>query len=238
MRRVSFLWLTVALLVYPLTSSACDFGFESLASLNARTSDIFVGRVVESPSMRKADGSFATTRTTTIRFAVERRFRGASAVEIRLDALGPGGCLFPFLQGERYLVHARRVNGVLESGQTDRPMLIADAREALKYLEAKAANRPVVSFSGGLVLRGESVSTKAFTLKLEGKGGNYSFKLDRQLEMTIAPGEYKLWLEVSGKPVSERITVPLQSKRDSTVRDLRLNVGGVLSDAALVCDIE
>jgi hypothetical protein len=238
MRRVSFLWLAVALLIDPLTSSACDFPFESMASLNARASDIFVGRVVESPSMRKADGSFATTRTNTIRFAVERRFRGASAVEIRLGAFGPEGCEFPFLQGERYLVHARRVNGELRSNQSDRPMLTMDAHEALKYVEAKAANRPVVSFFGGLVLRGESVSTKAFTLKLEGKGGKYSFKLDRRLEMTIAPGEYKLWLEVSGKPVSERITVPLQSKRDSINRNLRLNVGGVLSDAALVFDLE
>jgi hypothetical protein len=240
MKRELFLWLAVGLMMSPVTASACIFGFQSIPSLNTSSSDIFIGRVVASPWTR--DGNLTTTRAGTVRFVVERRFRGAADAEITLDG-GLGNCVFPFLPGERYLVHAQRIDGVLQSGQPHRPMLIPDAAEVLKYLEAKAANRPVASFYGGLGLRNESVGPFDFTLKLEGKDDSYSFKLERhRFEMTLAPGEYRIWFEVGGRPVSEALTVELQPRRDPKVvepsRELRLNIGGVLLDAALVFSLE
>lgn len=235
MKRLSVLWAAVTLLVYPLTGAACDFSLTSLASLNASASDIFVGRVVVSPWARKADGSPTTTGADTLRFAVEKRFRGALGTEISLEKYGHG-CTFPFLQGERYLVHARRVNGVLGSDYPDRPMLISEAAVALKYLEERAANRPIVWVAGSVSLTDAKADplSSALTLELEGKGGRYQVKSPHgAFEIAVPPGEYKLWLEVNRKPVSDRITVELQSRRDAVMppRDLRLNVGGVLRDA-------
>jgi hypothetical protein len=225
-RHIARLIIAAIALTFPVAATACDWLFIPISGLYADASDVFVGKVVESPWKKGPDGEVVVTGNRSLRFSVERRFRGAETSEIALDV--SLSCGYPFLQDERYLVHATRVNGILEANYASRPMLLADAAEALKYLEAKAARRPIALLQGHINLKDRDgkhawiTSGTTLTVRLENSSGRFEIKTAyNPFEIVAPPGEYALWLEIGGKPVSERKTVRLleESRTNSTEID-------------------
>jgi hypothetical protein len=128
------------ILLVPTFALACDFPFRPLSELYEKADAVFVGKVIESP-WRQPSGSVVSTRSNVVRFAIERPIKGIQDKEITFLAAA-NSCSYAFLQGETYLVHSYRSNGRLETGQQNRPLLLANATEPLKYIDALLGGRP------------------------------------------------------------------------------------------------
>jgi hypothetical protein len=208
--------LVSLILLFPSLSLACDYPYMPSSELYEKASAIFVGKVVESPWKRTVDGTISTTGLRSVRFLVQRMFRGVVDAEVTIS--GFGDCTYPFLDGETYLVHAVQRNGKLDTGYPYRPLLLSDAVEALKYIEEAVANRTpglliVIPFLRGR--GGEAVAiaaTENLVVHLQGSsGGQFQERINptRQYEVVAPPGEYSVWLELNGQVVSDRKSVRL-----------------------------
>jgi hypothetical protein len=227
-RRISFMEMVrntravrvgVALvLTFAPLSWACDFAYSPSPVLYQRASAIFVGKVVESPWSRGKDGSTtaAPGKSLRVRFSVERKLRGSIGAEVRLSSQLTD-CSYPFIEGETYLVHASLRNGQWDSGSPDRPLLLSDAGEALKYIEGALRNRAPGLLFGYPLLRDRDGKTTsppvgaALSVHLEGKSGRFTAQINREqyFEIAAPPGDYSAWLDLNGKPISERKNVRL-----------------------------
>jgi hypothetical protein len=190
------------MLLFPTSASACDPVFVSFPELYKNATAIFTGKVVESPWKRDRDGKIVVTGRNSIRLRIERALRGAEKGEVTI-AYG-SDCTFTFLEDETYLVHAsRRQDGLLAADQSSRPLLLADAEEALKYVEAVVANRPLAVVWGGINVNGRVVlqDSNGRRTQKDVKPGLY--------EIVVAPGEYYVWIERDGKVISTRKMVRL-----------------------------
>jgi hypothetical protein len=187
------------LLSFSSPASACDAVYLSIPGLFADTSVTFIGKVIESPW--KPNGG--ATVTTVVRFSVERNLRRTPESEVTVPAFNP--CTYAFLEGETYLVHGRsNIDGTISTGYAWRPMLIRDAGEVLKYVEATLANRPVGVLSGPvpkMVVTLRLQSSTGIAIRTEVQTGFY--------EIVAPPGEYTAWLERDGNVIGERKTVRL-----------------------------
>lgn len=221
LRKARALWIGVAAFAvfFPIEASACDFSLPSSSSLYKDASAIFVGTVVESPWMRGADGKTVVTPgrpAPVVRFSVKRRFRGADAAEITMPSIR-SDCSYPFLQGETYLIHAFLYEGALEAGSPSRPLLLADAVEALKYIEGETNKRPQALLRAQVTLLKRDGTIAAIpstgnpSIHLNGASGRFQAKITsvQPCEIVVPPGEYRVWVEIGGKVVSERKTVRL-----------------------------
>jgi hypothetical protein len=194
--------LPALMLLFPPPASACDFGYISFPQLYKNATAIFIARAVESPWKRDRDGKVAVTGRNSIRLRIERLLRGTEKGEVTI-AHG-SDCTFTFLEGETYLVHAYRgKDGRLAADQPSRPLLLSDAEEALKYVEAAVANRTLGVVGGGINVNGRVVlqDRNGRRLQKDVKPGLY--------EIVVAPGEYTVWIERDGKIISTRRTVRL-----------------------------
>jgi hypothetical protein len=201
--------LPAFMFLFPLPALACDFGYISFPQLYENASAIFIGKVVESPWKQDGDGKVVITGRNSIRLRIERVLRGTEKGEVSI-AYG-SDCTFTFLEGEVYLVHATRMkDGRLAADQPSRPLLLADAEEALKYVEAAVANRApgvvwgAINVNGRLVLQDSS----ARRVQRDVKPGFY--------EIVVAPGEYTVWIERDGKVISTRKAVRLTAGNSVT----------------------
>src|SRR5262245_10188497 len=105
--------LVSLILLFPSLCWACDFSYMPSSELYEKASAIFVGKVVESPWKRTVDGTISITGRQSVRFAVQRMFRGVVGAEVTISEFSD--CTYPFLDGETYLVHAFQRNGKLDT---------------------------------------------------------------------------------------------------------------------------
>ena len=200
--RFLILALPALMLLHPPSASGCDFGYISFPQLYENASAIFIGKVVESPWKRNGDGKVVVTGRNLIRLRIERVLRGNEKGEVTIAQ--DSDCTFIFLEGEIYLVHASRQNdGRLTANQPSRPLLLADAEEALKYVEAAVANRTPGVVWGGMNIDGRVVlqGTDGRRIQRDVKPPHY--------EIVVAPGEYTVWIERDGQLISTRKMVRL-----------------------------
>jgi hypothetical protein len=189
--------LPALMLLFPPPASACDFGFVTFPQLYEHATAIFIGKAVESPWKRDRDGKVVVTGRRSIRLRIERVLRGTERGEVTIAS--GSDCTFPFLEGETYLVHASRgKDRLLSAGQPSRPFLLADAEEALKYVEAAVANRTPGVVWGGINVNGRVVLQESNGRRVQ-RDVNPGF-----YEIVVAPGEYTVWIERDGKVVSLR----------------------------------
>jgi hypothetical protein len=196
---------TAVFLAFSSAASACDFVHQSIPQLFANSPVIFIGKVVESPWKQSPNGSSELTGHTVVRLSVERTFRGI--VESVVAIPNVGDCTYAFLEGETYLVHANRIDDrTVITGYGFRPMPIGVAGEALKYIEATLANRPV----GVLEI---SAPKMDITLRLQGSTG-IAIRTEVQTgsyEIVAPAGEYTAWLEGrDGRILGDRKPVRLE----------------------------
>jgi hypothetical protein len=208
--------LVSLILLFPSLCLACDFSYMPSSELYEKASAIFVGKVVESPWKRTVDGTISITGRQSVRFSVQRMFRGVVGAEVTISEFSD--CTYPFLDGETYLVHAFQRNGKLDTGSPWRPLLLSDAIEALKYIEGALANRTPGLLYGILLLRGSDgeavaiASTENSVVHLQGSsGGRFQARINptQYYEVVAPPGEYSVWLELNGRVVSDRKSVRL-----------------------------
>lgn len=198
--------LSAAVLFLPSLCWACDYPYRPSTQLFADASVIFVGKVVVSPWKADSNGKVSPTGKTTLRFSVEKRLRGIEGSEVTIPPM-LSDCSYPFLEGATYLIHGVRTNGVVETGWQWRPLLIADATEALKYAEQAATGKAPGLLYGVLSLSGNPANA---TVRLEGRGGRFRVKAKGgYYEIVAPPGEYRAWVELGGKMISARATVEL-----------------------------
>lgn len=138
-----------------------------------------------------------------VRFRVERTWRGNAfgTIEVRTGN-GGGDCGYSFQRGSKYLVYARRFQGVLTTSICSRTKPLADAAEDLAYFETAfkpsvagtvfgraqrqgdgTAVRPIVGYTVTLVGEGKRWETAT------GPDGRYEFK-------AIPVGKYTTTLHV------------------------------------------
>jgi hypothetical protein len=204
--KKAHLALTAAVLLFPSLCWACDYPYRPSTQLFEDASVIFVGKVVESPWKTGADGKVSTTGKTTLRFSVEKKLRGIESREVTFPPM-KSDCSYPFLEGATYLIHGGRTNGVVETGWHWRPLLIAEATDALKYVEQAAAGKAPGVLYGVLSSGNPPVNA---TVQLEGRGGRFRVKAKGgYYEIVAPPGEYRAWVELNGKMVGARATVEL-----------------------------
>jgi hypothetical protein len=218
----------VAVVVYPAPASACDFGYRPLPELFEASTDVFVGTVTESVFARGADGQIAPRpggAALDFRFKVLARYKGAVGSEVVLS-FGLGDCLYPFVEGATYLVHAFVTSpGELASGQMSRPILISlDGRLpaprdnndpatywssdlAIAYAEARVRSRPhafimasVFGISGDIAVYAERVGGPTVTLRAPNTPSNL-------YEMVLAPGSYRFGVRQNGTQIGDAVTL-------------------------------
>jgi hypothetical protein len=209
-------------LTFPTPGLSCDFGYNSIPKLFRTADAVFIGKVIESPWKRTADGATATTGAKPpVRFLVERRLKatnGASlteGAEVKL-ASDLRSCVFAFLEGETYLIHAFRSGDQLDSGQPERPLLLSDATEALKYIEGSLNKRPLGVVQGRWFYirdrNGETSaipSTRKLTVHLQGATEHLqaTIRPEPYSEVAAPPGVYEVWLELDEKVVSAKKSI-------------------------------
>ena len=207
MRQAVQTSLVLILLMIPTLALACDYPYRASPELFESADAVFIGKVVESPWRGGRNGSTEVTGRRAVRFSVQKVFRGAPGNEVTLPE-STTSCTYPFLEGETYLVHSYRSALGLDTGQQLRPLLLADATEAIKYLEAIAANRAVGVLAGiapsNLTLRFRSAANGQ-GLQANVKAGYY--------EIAVPAGEYRAWLEQDGKVIGEPKSVRIVSRK-------------------------
>ena len=207
---------SVALLILlsiPSVSAACDFTLPSDAELYRRASIVFVGKVVESPWESAATGAPGAigNDVRVIRFAVQRQFRGQAVREIEIP-VSLTDCFYPYLKDETYLVHGLMQDGELIMGYPWRPLPLKEATDALKFVESASAQ---AFLSGTVRLRSPAglISSASHIPELfvhaEGAAGHGDSKVDHTYWLVLPPGEYDVWIERNGAPVTSRRTVRL-----------------------------
>jgi len=197
------------LLFFGLPSYACDPVFMPISELYEKADAVFVAKVIESSWTRLPDGTISSRYVSGVRVAIERSFRGVQDKEIQFPSVGD--CTYVLLEGERYLIHAYRNNGKLETGQAWRPLLIAEATEALKYIDSVLNNRPM-----GMLL---IPTASNLIVRLEGSGTRLEARVTPgNNEIAVPLGDYTVWLEREGKIVSETKKVTVSAKKTVSER--------------------
>ena len=204
------LFVALMLLLFSgLPAYACDPMFMPISELYEKADAVFVAKVIESSWKRLPDGTISSRYVSGVRVAIERSFRGVQDKEIQFPSAGD--CTYVFLEGERYLIHAYRNNGKLETGQAWRPLPIAEATEALKYIDSLLNNRPAG------MLRIPTASN--LIVRLEGSGTRLEARVTpANNEIAVPPGDYTIWLERDGKIVSETKRVTVTAKKTVSER--------------------
>jgi hypothetical protein len=187
----------------PSIGTACDFSYPPSTTLFERASDIFVGKVIESP-WRTVNGTIAVTGKSLVRFSIVRNLRGTTTSEATFNFRSD--CDFPFLEGETYLVHASRRDGKLETGQHWRPLLLRDAAEPLKYIEGALAKRALGILYGIAVVANLPSTSSSVSVHLQRNNDSFQATINpsQYYEVAAPPGEYSVWLEVDGIRVGQR----------------------------------
>jgi len=180
-----------------------------ISELYEKADAVFVAKVIESSWTRLPDGTISSRYVSGVRVAIERSFRGVQDKEIQFPSVGD--CTYVLLEGERYLIHAYRNNGKLETGQAWRPLLIAEATEALKYIDSVLNNRPM-----GMLL---IPTASNLIVRLEGSGTRLEARVTPgNNEIAVPLGDYTVWLEREGKIVSETKKVTVSAKKTVSER--------------------
>ena len=194
--------------LFPPTASACDPVFMSFPQLYENATAIFIAKVVESPWKEDRDGKVVVTGRLSIRLRIQTVLRGTEKGEVPI-AYG-SDCTFTFLEGETYLVHAFRGKDGLTADQPSRPLPLADAEEALKYVEAAVANRTPGVVWGGINVTGRVAlqDSNGRRVQRDVKPGTY--------EIVVAPGEYTVWIERDSKVISSRRAVHVTAGKSVT----------------------
>jgi hypothetical protein len=153
-------------------------------------------------------------------FSVAKVYRGS--LKQRAVVSGDGtDCDWNFVKGETYLVYATEHAGVLLTHECTRTRALAEAGEDVRYLDNLAAHRPQVLVYGD-VFRGMrepdgSLARYALSERLEvvatSNRGRQSVTTDQwgPYQIVLAPGEYELWVERRGQPVTKRQKLRLRA---------------------------
>lgn len=244
MKLAVLLTALASLFALPTSALACSCaGPVSTSRLAAGATAVFVGKVLDiqrlpaapaPPPITNADGSVTVflapySLAARIRVSVERSFKGTTSAEIIISNSG-GTCDYPFVPGTTYLIFASTDRSGFTAEKCSRPLPLAEATEAVKYLEGVQANRPqallyglalrqVRDSGGNLVL--QSDSGEKFFVRAETPGRSFTVQTNGagEFEIVVPPGEYRIWLELNGQAVSEPQSVRV-STEDSRPRTL------------------
>jgi len=107
--------------LWPSSAWACDWPPKDVAERFERATDVFVGRVVESPWGR---GGVKSSPTFEVRLAVQTRYKGATLSDVTV--MPDGDCTFPFVEGESYVVFGSTRLGRFAAATPDEPLLMAE----------------------------------------------------------------------------------------------------------------
>jgi hypothetical protein len=144
-------------------------------------------------------------------FSVSKAYRGA--LEQRAVVSGDGtNCDIPFAKGVTYLVYAQEHAGALLTHKCTRTRPLSNAGEDVRYLDNLTTGRPQALVYGD-VFRGikqpdGSAARQALFEPLEvvavSARGRRSVVTDQwgPYQIVLAPGDYELWVERRGKPVT------------------------------------
>ena len=204
--------ICVAALCYPSSAWACDWPPKDGAERFERATDVFVGRVVESPWGR---GGVKSSPTFEVRLAVQTRYKGATLSDVTV--MPDGDCTFPFVEGESYVVFGSTRLGRFAAATPDEPLLMsdnADARTkqeralAIQYAEARTAGQAVALLQGTVEITQAAPVLEEVRVHVEGSvqsgsaelvyaaPGLYSYGL------VLPPGDYRSWVERDGVRIS------------------------------------
>ena len=190
---------------------ACDCMFGGLSPCQEywRADAVFVGAVVGESRLAVDEGSYKHT-LRLVRLAVEQPLRGVEGAEAEVaTGLGDSDCGYPFRQGARYVVYARRdaKDGRLRTSICARTRQLAEADEDLTYARGLGAAAPTGTVFGQVFRRNyewkegeppfKPVADAQVTV--EGAGASRDLKTDSRGRFRVeglAPGDYKVALKV------------------------------------------
>ena len=238
MRALRFLapLLVVAALSLALArdASACTCGTPGPPCQGAFQADaVFsctAASVVALPDERPSPpGTFRPPRAIRVSFVGVTGFLGIRDASIDIMTAGDGAaCGYTFLQGERYLVYARRADdGALVVSLCSRTRPLADAADDLRFLEALPSAKNARARVYGSITHVErdfatgdeqlSEPARDVLVTASSAAGAFEARSDGQgrYELSLPPGEY----ELSPSP-PPGFSAPLQAQR-ITLRDAR-----------------
>ena len=204
--RVAFAFLIVVATSFfaPAPADACScVGGIPLCETFWKTSAVFVGEVASITPTAPADptqpsGLFARRR---VRFTVEKTYRGDVGREVEVfTGMGGGDCGFNFIRGRKYLVFAHAFEGRMTTGICSPTRLLADADEALAYLNQASSSSQGGRIFGAAVFRRRDGQEPAAEHKvvLRGPAREWTATTDKagKFEFTGVPaGQYQIELQ-------------------------------------------
>ena len=235
-RCVRFGLVAAVTLWRPPSAEACSCSGTVPRSVAAgRAELVFVGTVARidrpSPTVlrhQNADGSvtvgFNPSSRVFVLFDVEHAFKGPAPEQIVVtDNLG-SSCGVGFKTGETWLVYGREsVDGVTPI-ECSRTRLVSEAEQDLLYLRNAEAQRLQGIVYGNVTRRRDGPSGLALyalfePLQVTAANATNQFvtTTDRwgPFELVLPPGDYQVWVERAGEPVSPRSAVHVEHGEDT-----------------------
>lgn len=224
-------FVAAGLLATPAVAHACscDVGSPSVAF---QASDVvFVGTVarIDRPALvtqQHPDGSIGAGSPGGPSFAtfdVLRVFRGRSERQFVMT-LDETSCGKPFKTGQVWLVYALERDGTIRTKECAPTRLRDEAAQDLEYLEGRASQRPQGTVFGLVVRRGVGPDGKAAlknpmqALDVVAVSGGRRFLAKStnggEFALALPPGEYELFVEREGKPLSSMQGVRIEADVD------------------------
>lgn len=197
-----------------------------------------VRRIAAAPEHQPAIGE-----PLLVEFVVEAAFRGIEGPIATVVAENSNGmnCGFTFLEGERYLVYAHRMEGSggLYASRCSRTRLFAEADEDLRFLQTLSGSVPSQArISGTVVHREEDMATHevvdhgpvtGVTVTASGGGARHTARTNvlGEYELSVPPGTYNLSVAPGGALFNDEQTkVELRNARACHVANFNVVLDG------------
>jgi hypothetical protein len=219
--------IVVGLMVAPAAEAcSCGGGPVSASSRVQASAAVFVGRVVSinrpAPISEAKGAGFSVAlrhHPAQLRFLVTMALKSSIGTDVTL--VSNDSCDFEGVEGQEYLVHALEIKGVLRAPKCSAAMIkpVVEAREDLKFLRNWRAGIPQAVVYGALLQRSvgrDGRPALVTPIVAEGANGRYMAAAPTSGEymLVLAPGDYALWAESKGVPVSEVQRVSLIDGQD------------------------
>ena len=233
--RIAFtvLILGVAALASPSPAEACSCIGPGPSSTAVQQADlVFTGVVtrIDGPKPRSvvnADGSVSlgwTSEPPVTAIDVTRVFKGAPPRQV---AVNGDGCHIAFKTGEAWLVYASILDGRVVTGSCRRTRPSGQAAQDFAFLEGLEQGRRQGIVYGDvhrrIAGRDGSPALQALFGPLQvtaaGDGRRFTVTTDRwgPYQLVLPPGEFEIWVERAGRPVSARQSVRVEHGDDRRV---------------------
>jgi hypothetical protein len=214
--------LTLLVLLCPATAFACECSARASISQRYGYPLVFVGTVTaidsKSPTaVINPNGVITFTVMAfpegTVRATVERQFRGPSISEIRIPLAG-SDCDPLLAQGQSYLFYDSAGDGS-SVNRCNPPVALSEAAEDLKYIEGVRTKQPQAVLYGSVSQEISGIPSQApgdIVVVMEGGGRQFRqpYSPSRGYQIVVPPGEYRVWVEGQGAPLTAPQTFRLR----------------------------